>query len=364
MCDTPQRKLGGSLAGSEGTRNKFVSSVSTNDSNESSVESLILKGFSNCFIVVKRKEKESCIISETDAESNLSANLEYAINMSYSILEHQSFDYQNDMECLAQSALKNTNIKQINEKIIKNKRIFENNNADVPSKRKSISPARNQSIDLFDSEYNFNEELATSMKSQNNFIDEVSESNGSPKNFIITPRNLSQTSSILGDEFLLDDDSSWQARNYTAAGNSIEDSAYSTLYIIDQFNCNTTVEAGSTIDNKCVLDTEHYKLQSCKKKTTTYEKQEVSRLTNEMLAFNDCPKSFIITQEDISQMSHVHNDENSKFEIINSCDKRMSDIISEISENDDTPVITEFISSEDDAAVPYEEAELGKLIFF
>ncbi|XP_036146329.1 uncharacterized protein LOC105840401 isoform X1 [Monomorium pharaonis] len=345
VTSTPQRKLNCSYDRSEDVLNKFVNSISMNDANESAVESnSILEGSSNN--AARRKEKASYIrYPETDVESNISQNLECAINTSYSILEHQSFDYENDMECLTQST-SSAGIKYINEEIIKSKSILKKSHADISSK--TILPAKNQSIDLFNSKHNFNGECITSMRSQNNFIDVVSESNSSPKNFIITPRNISQSTSILGDEFLLND-SPWQASNYTATGNLIEDSAYSTLHLIDRLNCNTTVKAGSIADK---LDTEHYELQPYKKKTTTDEKQEIFRLANETLPSNGSSKSFIITQENILQMSHVHNDEHSKFKIIN-YDSQITDV-SEISEND-VSMTMEFMNSEDDA---YEEAEL------
>lgn len=340
-CFTPQRTI--LHARSEDIQSKLLSSVSTNDPNQSSVEFLILENSNSYHIATKEKENEleSSIIPETDVESILSEDLD----VYNSIPEHQCFEFEKDIECSAQSALKSS-IQQINKKIIENKHILQKNHNEITSK--SILSTKTQSINpMYDLENNFNEEQReknfTSMRSQNDLADKVLKSNSSPKSFIITPKNISQISNNNNDEYfklLFDDNSPWQMSN-SAAENLYEDSAYSTSRN-DIFNYDIAVEAEPiTGNNKRLLDTEHYyKLQPYKKKKIMYETGKVSSSINGMLISDGSPKSLIITQKEVSQISDVYN-ENSEFQIIS--DAQTSDIISEYSEDDTGDVAAESI---------------------
>lgn len=326
---TPQRTISYNTR-FEDTRGKLLSSTSINNPNHSAVESLILES-SNCHIAAREKRKvESCTIPETDVESLLNESLD----MFDSTPEHQCFEFEKDIERLVQSTSK-SGIEQINKKIIESKDFLQKSYADIPNEGKSILPVRNQSVDsTFDLENNFID--FTSMRSQNltdRVLDQRQSADGSPKSLIITQKNVSQMSNVNNDEyfeFLFNDNSPWQMSN-TTTGNPHEDSAYSTSRY-DIFN-NDTVEAGSIAGNKRLSDTEHYyKLQPCKKKTIVDKTRKVSSSINGMLTFDGSPKS-LITEKNISQLLDIYNDENVEFQIINSYDERMSDIISEDSED-------------------------------
>lgn len=309
-CVTPQRTICGSYTRFDDIRSKLLNSGSANNSNESSFESLILE-LSNCSIIATEKEKgalRSPIIPETSAESMILSE-----DMFDDISE--CFEYEEGPRCSVQSASKD-DTQQINKKIIENKDIFQKSYADIPNEHKSISPARSQSIgSMFDLEHNFNGKCFTSVRSQYDLDHKMIESDGSSKSLVITPKIVSQMSDIHEFEFSFDDNSPWQASN-TAAGNWNKDSAYSSISQIDTLNYDTIVKAGSITGNKRMPETQHYyELQPCKKKTITYEKGEVcSSCSNNGTLTPDSPKSFIVTQKDISQMSNVYNDENSKFE--------------------------------------------------
>lgn len=326
-CFTPQRTI--LYARSEDIQSKLLSSMSTNDLNQSSVEFLILESSNSCHsnsIVTKEKKRETefSIIPETDVESILSEDL----NVYNSIPEHQCFESDKDIECSAQNTLKN-GIQQINKKIIENRHILQKNHNEITSK--FILSAKNQSINpVYDLENNFNEECFTSMKSQNNLADKMLKSNSSPKSFIITPKNVSQISNINNDEyfkFLFDDNSPWQMSN-NATEDLHEDSAYSTSRN-DIFNYD--IVETEPIAGKRLLDTEHYyKLQPYKEKIIMHETGKVSSSINGMT--NGSPKSLILTQKEVSQISDVYNNENSEFQIVS--DEQTSDIIFENSEDD------------------------------
>lgn len=328
-CITPQRTI--LYARSEDIQSKLLSSMSANDMNQLPVEFLILESSNSCHSGTREKEKEveSSIIPETDVESIQSEDL----NVFNSVPEHQSFEFEKDIECSVQSTSK-SGIEQINKKIVENKHILQKSHIDVTSE--SIL-SRNQSVDPFDLENNFNGEF-TSMKSQNDLADKELKSNGSPKSFIITPKDISQMSNNNDEyfKFLFNDNSSWQMSN-TIAENSYEDSAYSTSRN-DIFNYDTTVEAEEPItsNNKRLLDSEnYYELQPCKKKTIMYETEKVSPSTNGMLTSDCTPKSLIITQKDVSQILDVYTNENSEFQIVSDYNEQMSDIFENL-ENDTT----------------------------
>lgn len=327
---TPQRTVSYTTR-FEDTRGKLLSSTSTNNPNQSAVESLlILESSNSCRIAAreKKKEVESCIIPETDVESILNESLD----MFDSMPEHQCFEFEKDTERSVRSASK-SGIEQINKKIIESK---QKSYADIPNEGKTILPPRNQFIDsMIDSENNFIDFI--SMKSQNltdRVLDRQQSADCSPKSLIITQKDISQMSNVNNDEyfeFLFDDNNPWQMSN-TTTGNPHEDSAYSTSRN-DIFNNDTAVEAGLIAGNKRLSDTEHYcKLQPCKKKAIVDETGKVSSSINGMSTSAGNSKS-LITGKDISQISDV-NDENVEFQIVNSYDGWMSDIISEDSEDD------------------------------
>ena len=343
-CITPQRTTRNLYARSEDPRSKSLNSMSANDLNES-VESLTLGNSNSRYIAARKKKKDvkSYIIPETDTESILNDNTYYDLH------EHQqSFELEKDTECSMQTTSKN-DIEQKNKKIIENKHIFQKNHiADVSSEYNL--PARNQSnIDpIF--KYNYNgefDESFISSRSQNDVANKVDyianklEFDGRClTNIVITPKNVSQMSNARNDyfEFLLDGNS--QVSNISVE--RTQDSAYSTSRN-DVFNI--AVEAGSIIGNKRVPNIEHnYELQPCKKKTITYEKGKGSSSINAMLIFDDNPKSFMITDKNISQISNIYNGKNCEFQETRSLFCSDNEQMNDTSKNlDDVEVIARSI---------------------
>lgn len=318
-CRTPQRTIRNLYARSEDPRSKPLNSMSANDLNES-VKSLILGSSNNRYIAAREKKKDvkSYIIPETDVESILNDETYNDL-----IHEHQpNFELEKDTGCSMQITSKNS-IQQKNKKIIENKHIFQKSHAADVSSEYNL-PAGNQSIDpMF--KYNYNEEFDESFissRSQNDVANKVDyianklEFDGSPKNFVITPKDVSQMSNARNEyfEFLLDSNSPCQASNISAGNLHTQDSAYSTSRI-DIFNTAVEEDSTSIIGNKRVPDIKHdYELQPCKKKTITYEKGKISSSINAMLTFDDSPKSFMITNKNISQISNVYNGKNCEFQ--------------------------------------------------
>lgn len=336
-CVTPQRTICGSYTRSDDIQSKLLSSA--NNSNESSFESLILELSSSITATGKEKETlRSRIIPETSAESILNEDLDM-----FDDISEQCLEYEKGTGYSVQGTSKD-DTQQINKKIIENKDFFQKSYADIPNEHKSISPTRSQSIgSMFDLECNFNGKCSSSARRQYDLDDKILKIDDSPKTFVITPKIVSQMSDIHEFEFPFDDNSPWQASN-TVAESWNKDSAYSSISQIDTFNYDTIVKAGSITGNKRMPETQHYyELQPCKKKTIMYEKGKVSSFcsTNETLAPDGSPKSFIITQKDISQMSNVYNDANSEFESPSNS-WRMSNNISESSKGD-TAVAAESI---------------------